>query len=192
MLKSVCKLLDEADFVIAHNGARFDLPKIKGYALMAGVPIPSPYRVIDTCLIARREFGFESNSLEYLAKILDCTEKDSHKKFPGFELWLECLRNNPEAWEELKDYNIQDVDTLEEVYLKIRPYSSTHPNVNTGDDLTEIHCPKCGSDDSERRGFYNTNVGKFQRYRCKSCGGWHRSRYTENSIEVRKALTTSA
>lgn len=186
-------LLDMADFVVAHNGARFDLPKIKGRGLVGGLTPPAPYKIIDTCQIARREFGFESNSLEYLCEILDLPRKLSHKKFPGFELWLQCLKQNDEAWEEMREYNIHDVECLEALYEKIKSYDSRHPNVAVlADNPNGISCPKCGSEDSHRRGFYYTNVGKYQRYRCNSCGGWHRTRYTENATEVRKALTTNA
>ena len=35
-------------------------------------------------------------------------------------------------------------------------------------------CPKCGSQHVNKRGFAETNVGKFQRYRCDDCGSWSR------------------
>lgn len=192
VLRGLNALLDEADITVAHNGDRFDMPKIRGRSLVAGIPLPSPYKTVDTCLAARKQFGFESNSLKYLAKVLGCCEKDEHKKFPGFRLWEECLKGNKEAWKEMKKYNIQDIYTLEELYLKIRPYIVNHPNVSVFKDGVEVSCPKCGSDDSQKRGHYYTNVGKYQRFRCNSCGGWHRSRYTENTPDVRKALTTNA
>lgn len=192
LLEPLFGLLDEADIIIAHNGNKFDLPKIKGRGLVHGMTPPSPYKTVDTCLTARRQFGFSANSLEYLCDILDCSKKLSHKKFPGFELWLECLRQNDEAWEEMKEYNIHDVISLEELYYKMLPYIENHPNVAVLKEGDVISCPKCGSEDNHRRGYYTTNVGKYQRFRCNSCGGWHRSRFTEYPKDKRHALTTHA
>lgn len=193
MLKEMNKFLDKADVVIGHNVSGFDMPKIRGRSLVHGLTPASPYKEIDTWRIAKREFGFDSNSLEYLAKVFNLTPKKSHKKFPGFKLWVEVLANNPEAWQEMEDYNIQDVDTLEELYLKLRGYDRKHPNMAVFEEEgNAILCPKCGADASKPRGFYYTNVGKYQRYRCSSCGGWHRSRYTILDADAKKLLTVNA
>jgi len=181
VLRKLLAVLDSADIVVAHNGAKFDLPTIQGRALVVGLKPPSPYKIVDTLLVARYEFNFPANNLEYLAILLECAPKLAHKKFPGFELWSECLKGNAEAWAEMKTYNIQDVKTLEEVYLKMLPYMRRHPSVsiNTSEDDTSISCPKCGSHHIQRRGFTYTNTGKYQRFICGSCGGWARTRYTE-------------
>ena len=173
------RLLDEADIVIAHNGDKFDLPQIRARALVHNIPPPSPVKLIDTYKVVKKEFDFPSNSLEYVSNILDVkVKKGGHKKFPGFELWLECLRKNEEAWAELKEYNIQDVQALEEVYLKLRPWITNHPNVSVYDNTTDPSCPKCGSYRIQWRGYSYTSTGQFRRYQCNDCGGWARTRYT--------------
>lgn len=181
--------LDSCDYVIAHNGRKFDMPIIKARAIINGISPPSPYKVIDTLEIARKEFFFTRNTLENLAIQLKCSnEKFKDRKFNGFKLWKECLDGNDEAWAEMKEYNIMDVEVLEEVYLKLRPWDSKHPNINVDDDIVDIRCPKCGSSDLYRRGSYTTNIGKYQRYQCNDCYGWSSSRYIENSVEKRKSL----
>lgn len=184
IVKSLFKLLDEADIVVAHNGDRFDLPTILGRGLVAGFTPPSPYHTIDTCRIARRRFRFNTNSLANLAEELNlASKKSSHAKFPGFELWLECLRNNDEAWEEMKKYNIEDVIVLEELYLQFLPYIDNHPNVVQHVHDDEIHCPKCGSTNIQFRGYYYTKMGLcYRRFVCKDCGGWGRLRYAEKDL----------
>lgn len=180
IIEAMCGYLDRADIVVAHNGERFDSPQVIGRALVHGLSPPSPYKMVDTCKVARKEFGFPSNSLAYIAKVLGCDEKSDHKKFPGFKLWLECLKGNDEAWEEMAAYNIQDVETLEEVYLRMRPYIKNHPNVGVFSEEAEAPtCNKCGSTHLHRRGYAYTNVGKYPRYQCQDCGGWSRGRYTE-------------
>lgn len=182
---SLCNLLDSADIVVAHNGEGFDVPTILGRAVVHGIRPPSPFHIVDTLKVARREFRFVQNNLAALAKELGVDEKDEHKKFPGFELWLECLRNNEEAWEEMREYNIQDVLTLEEIYLRLRPYMRNHPNVvqfNGGD---KLRCPKCGSDHIQYRGWYFTKMGlAYRKFQCQDCGGWGRERFSAKDIIV--------
>jgi len=189
IIRSLVNLFDEADIVVAHNGDRFDFPQVSARALVHDINPPSPYKTVDTCKVAKKHFSFPSNSLEYLAKVLKCDEKDSHKKFPGFELWLECLRGNNEAWEEMKAYNIQDVITLEEIYLKMRPWINNHPNVAIFDEEKEVcKCPKCSSENLQWRGYAYTQVGKFHRFQCQDCGGWGRTRYSEHTRDENKVI----
>lgn len=192
IVNSLVSLFDAADIVVAHNGGRFDFPQVMGRALVHGIKPPSPYKIVDTLKVAKAEFGFPSNSLEYLAMVLDCSKKESHKNFPGFELWLECLRGNEAAWAEMKHYNIQDVITLEEIYLKMLPFMRHHPNVGVFGQQEEPVCPKCGSVHLHWRGYSFTNVGKYHRFQCQDCGGWGRTRYSLKTKEQSKAIVTNA
>lgn len=177
LVKELFNLLDEADIVVAHNGKKFDIPMIIGRGVVHQYKPPSPFFVVDTCVVARQELRLVSNSLANLCEELNLPLKQDHEKFPGFELWLECLRGNDEAWEEMKDYNVADIVSLEALYLRLLPYMKHHPNVSTFIEGEVVECPKCSSKDNEKRGTYRTKSGlTYQRFRCKSCGGWHRSR----------------
>lgn len=184
--------LDQADFVVAHNGNKFDIPRIKARSISLGLKPVSPYRIIDTYTIASREFGFQKNSLEHLCIELGIAEKDSHKEFPGFLLWREIMFNNPAAWEEMQKYNIADVVSLEQLYISFRPWMKNHPVIAKDFEEDIVTCPRCGSKDNVRRGYAYTNVGKYRRYKCKSCGGWHKERYSERTKEENKRITVSA
>lgn len=178
LLPGLWKLLDEADFVVAHNGKKFDVRKINARFIMAGMPPPSPYRVIDTLLGARRAAAFTSNKLMYLTDKLTETKKRKHGKFPGFALWVEYLKGNPQAQREMKLYNIADVRSLEELYIVLRPWIIGHPNIGTyvKPEPGQHVCPKCGSTHVEKRGTYHTQVNQYQRFRCLDCNGWSRGR----------------
>lgn len=191
MLNRIWKWLDEADFVIGHNFRSFDRAKINAAFIKAGMQPPSPYRVIDTLHIAKKEFRFTSNKLEHIAKALGVTEKSAHGKFAGHQLWVETLKGNPEAWDEMGAYCRQDVLVTEGVYLKLRPWDTLHPNVNTQTESEEIACPHCGSENIRKNGQRYTNTGEYTRYRCNDCGASSRSRYTENTIGKRKSLLTA-
>lgn len=189
----VIDYLDKADYVIAHNGESFDIPYIKYRAVVHGIKPPSPFKIIDTLRIARKEFLFSRNTLANLAKELGVSEKEEHAEFAGFKLWAECLKDNPKAWKVMRHYNIQDVITLEQVYLQLRPWAKEHPNVTVEqEDTSGFRCPKCGSIHIQLRGYSFTNSSKYHKYVCKDCGGWSRTRYTTNSIEQRRLLLRSA
>ncbi len=188
LLGFIWDILDEADIVIAQNGKAFDIKKINARMAMAGLPPYSPVRIIDTMLEAKRHFAFTSNKLAWLSKYLTPSKKSEHKAFPGFELWKQCLLDNPKAWAEMRKYNIQDVISTEELYLKLRPWIKGHPNVAAYMDDEETRCPKCASTRLHKRGLDRTHAGAYQRWQCQDCGGWCRSRGNELSTTKRKTL----
>ena len=187
----ILKLVDEADIIIGHNAKRFDMKKINAYAILNGLTPPSPYRVIDTMSIAKKEFSFERNTLEYLSNALCTSTKSSHKKFNGFELWSECMKGNEEAWDEMKRYNIQDILVTEELYLKLRPWSKGHPNITTGSMSESKRCPTCGSLDLQPSGYSTTNTSQFKRYKCDNCGSYSRGRSNILTTPVKANLLVS-
>ena len=191
LMKALHKELDEADIVVTQNGIRFDHRKINARFIALGMQPPSPFKMVDTKVEASKVAMFTSNKLEWLAQALTDERKLSHGRFPGFALWTECLKGNPEAWAEMREYNPQDVIATEQVYLKLRPYIVGHPNVNVYDEDETTRCPKCGSDHLNQRGYVTTQVGQYARFRCMECGGWSRSRYTTNTLAKRKSLLTN-
>lgn len=187
LLQHTWQMLDEADIVVGQNAKKFDIKKLNARFLQAGMPPYSPIRVIDTMLAAKRYFAMTSNKLAFLSQKLTESEKSSHKKFPGFELWSECLKDNSDAWKEMKLYNIQDVVATEELYLKLRPWMTDHPNL--GVYTAEAHsCPNCSSTQVQKRGTAVTNVGIYTRYHCQTCGAWSRGRTMINTKEHRAGM----
>ena len=176
IVKTLFDLFDEADVVVAHNGDRFDIPRVTGRGIVHGYKPPSPYHSVDTLKVARKKFGFLSNSLADLCVELGLPLKGDHKKFSGFNLWVQCLKQNDDAWDEMKEYNVQDILSLEALYLRLLPYISNHPNVGK----SEVSCPSCGSLDVVKRGIYKPKSGLvYQRYCCNSCGSWSKSKSSE-------------
>ena len=192
LLVGLHALLSEVDIVIAQNGKAFDMKKINARFIEKGLPALSPIKVIDTMLIAKDVAKFTSNKLEWLSKHLTDTPKYDHGKFPGMELWTECLKGNKAAWREMKKYNCIDVPATEELYLKLRPYMQNHPNVAAYYDDEKMRCPRCASTHlvaQDKPAL--TQTGQYTRYQCGDCGGFARSRYTQNSKAKRLSLLTS-
>lgn len=183
--------LADCDMIIAQNGKAFDLKKINARLIEQGLAPVAPIKVIDTMLIAKDVAKFTSNRLEWLSKHLTDTPKYAHNKFPGMELWSECLKGNRKAWREMKKYNCIDVPATEELYLKLRPYMQGHPNVAAYYDDDKIRCPRCGSTHVTNVGQAYTQTGEYTRYQCGDCGGFARSRYTQNSKAKRLSLLSN-
>lgn len=180
--------LTDCDIVIAQNGVAFDLKKINARFIEHGLPPVPPIKCIDTMLVAKQVAKFTSNKLEWLSKHLTDVPKYDHAKFPGMELWKECLNGNPKAWKEMKKYNCIDVPATEELYLKLRPYMIGHPNVAAYYDDDKTRCPRCGGTHLESVGQAYTQTGEYTRYRCGDCFGFARSRYTQNTKAKRLSL----
>lgn len=192
LLKQIWKLLDEADWVVAQNGTSFDVKKINARLIEHGFGPYSPIRVIDTLSAAKRHFGFTSNKLAWMTEHLTDHPKSKHKEFPGFELWVECLKDNAKAWREMKKYNIQDILGTEKLYLRLRSWIAQHPNIGTYM-AAGIHvCPKCGSKEVQKRGEQVTQAGRYQRYQCNDCGGWSRGRDMLLSLAKRRKILASS
>lgn len=170
-------LFDEADIVIAHNGDKFDQKKSKARFLYHNLIPPSPYRSIDTLKVAKKEFALTSNRLDDIAKFLGLDGKLEHEGF--MKMWDGIKAHNPKTQANMKKYNLQDVNLLEQVYLRLRPYTSNHPNLTVI--AEEQGCPKCLSNNIYKRGFVFTNTGQYQRYQCKECGGWFQDRCMDKS-----------
>lgn len=190
ILQVLWNLLDECDIILTQNGKKFDAKKINARFILNGMKPPSNYKVLDTYLIAKKHFGFTSNKLEYMTdKLCKKFKKSKHKKFSGFELWKECLKGNKEAWKEMEQYNVYDILSLEELFHKLYPWDNGI-DFNVYRDAKDFSC-NCGSKKFQKRGFSYTKQGKFQRYICKNCYGWSKSKTNLIPIAVRKNLKTT-
>lgn len=182
LMEMLFDLLNEATIVVAHNGRKFDVKKINARLILNGLPKPSHYRVVDTLEIAKRQFAMTSNKLEYLTDKLCQTKKSKHGKFAGYTLWAECLKDNLEAWQEMKDYNKLDVLSLEELYSVLSSWDDKLPNYDVYvDDVLDMSV-------WEKDGFYYSNLGKYQIYRNRVTGVQRRSRINLLSKEKRQSL----
>lgn len=194
LLRALHTVLMSCDMIIAQNGKRFDLPQIKGRMAINGMqPLP-PIKVIDTLLHNKNEFAFSANSLAHLSPKFTTEAKTEHANFPGFHLWLECMEDNPEAWDECETYNITDITSLEEMYTKLRGWYQGHHNYGpyvfpNGEPGMDVHvCPNCGSEAVRKRGARKTQVGIYTRYQCGGCGAWSRSRLQSVSSKERSHI----
>lgn len=184
ILKYVWRLLDQADYVVAHNGAKFDIPVLNARFIQHGMQPPSAYKVIDTLHVARRAFKFSSNRLDDLGQALGVGQK---LDTGGFGLWKSVVINQDrKAFDKMVDYCAQDVELLEKVYLALRPWDNKHPSTAILTELDKPICNVCGSEHVVKWGSYATNTQKYQKYRCQTCGHSMRSRKADKLTKQQK------
>lgn len=164
------RLLDEADYVIAHNGKAFDTAKINTRFFEYGMKPPSPYKVIDTLLVARGKLAFNSNKLNDLCKDAGLGEKVKHV---GFPLWLACHLGVMTAWKRMKRYNLKDIVLLRRWFKKALPWIEGMA-VATGPG----QCPNCGSKRMLDAGTIRYKTTEYFQYRCGKCGKYARATTT--------------
>jgi len=174
IVESLAELVRKADLIIAHNGDRFDLPVLNTRLLDLRLPPLPPVRTIDTLKIAKRDFKFVYNRLDYLAEFLGLDQKHSM----DFEDWLAAIKGDQTAISKMRKYCKHDIEVLENVWNELRPYAKRLPRMVEADHEMHKACPHCGAgiDKLIPEGWHRTNASNFARYKCGECGKRSRSR----------------
>lgn len=190
IVKEMKELIDQADVVIAHNAVKFDMPTIATRMLYHGMTPFAPHKVVDTLKIAKQQFRFPSNSLDAIAAYLGLEEQKM--KHSGFGLWKRVMQMDEEAWNEMEEYNIQDILVLEKVYEKLRSWDKFAPNMALYKKGNGASCVVCASDKLEKVDkLSHTTLSSFHTLRCKECGKVMRTRQNVRSKEQMQNTLTN-
>lgn len=187
IMKGLWKAFEDCDVAIAHNAKKFDIKRMNTRFIMNGLKPPTPYQVIDTLEVARKWFAFSLNRLNYLGFLM----KNHEKLATDFNLWKKCDQGDKESLGYMMEYNHQDVYLLEEVYLELRPWIKSHPNIAIMSEMEGECCVSCGSENIVQKGEYTTPAGVFNSYRCSDCGSISRGRKSQLTLKQKKSLLTS-
>jgi len=187
IMKNLWNLIDEADIIIGHNVANFDLRKSNARFIKHGLFPPMSYQIIDTLKIAKKNFAFSAYTLDYLCNLFNL----SRKLETNYKLWKDCLRGDKTALKNMNTYNIQDVLSTEELYLVLRPWIKSHPNLGLYGDFIGNVCPNCRGTNFQMKGYYYTPAGRFESGRCNDCGAIFRLGQSDLEKEERKDLFRS-
>jgi len=165
MLERVHALLSEADAVMGFNHVSFDMPRLQGEFLLAGMLPPPPPTNIDLYKTTRK-MGFISNKLDFVAPLLGIGGKVKHE---GLEMWIAVMNGCPKAQAKMSRYCAQDVRLLGDLYACVKPYITTHPHMA---DTKRDACGACGSTRMQSRGIARTKASYRTRFQCQACGSW--------------------
>lgn len=169
LTKALYELWEHAAWAMAYNGDRFDLKMARTFFIRHGL-IPKKMRSIDPIKMVKKEFKFSSNSMKNVAHELGVAPK---MEVALGDLTKQIIKHDDrKAWKLFKEYNIQDVDTLYEIWLKVRPYATTHINMAMYADDYDA-CPRCGLRTMKRYKYQydRTNAQTYRVYYCQLKAG---------------------
>lgn len=161
-------MMNEADALLTYNGDSFDQKVFNTELMKRRLPPAAPSKSIDMYKVVKQRFRLFHSRMDTVAAALGIEGKTDTG---GFELWKGVMEGDPKARKKMEKYNRQDIKVLEDIYNILRGWIKNHP-VQEGSET----CPNCGGTKFQRRGTYKTKVNVYQRYQCKDCGSWHRSR----------------
>ncbi len=172
ILQEVWKLMELAQVVITHNGKRFDMRKLNARFWKNKMTRPSSYKMVDTLVEAKKIFGLTYNSVAAIAKFIGAEEKLD----TAFPLWIACDLGDAESLQYMREYNEQDVETQEEIYMEMRGWMEGHPDLRVYSKHEDV-CPVCLQGNYEEIGTYVAKKKSYPEYRCSDCGSvWHGSK----------------
>lgn len=181
IVTELAALVAQADIVCAHNGDRFDIPRLNARLTIHGLePLP-PVESVDTLKLAKKSLGLAHYNLDSLARVLGLGSKIK----TDFDLWRDVMAGNEVAMQRMVRYCRNDVVLLEKVFDRLRPYVKGLRRLVDGEGS---FCPFCGSRDFERRGERRTNAGNQQRFHClnRECGRYfHHKTSDANKRDMR-------
>ena len=164
MMQEFMAYYNRCDMVIGQNNNSFDNKLCKTRAAKHGLFVNRFVKSFDIYRKAKQVFRLPSFSMAYMAKFFGLTLKQSHE---GIVMWKMIQYGTPdqkaEYLKKMVTYNIGDIVTTEELYMKMRPYLSgvTHIGVAQGEERWT--CPMTGSDNVELYNTIYTEAGTVQR-----------------------------
>lgn len=179
------EVLVEADGLITHYGREgaFDKSFLNTRMEKHGLaPLPQ-IPEMDTQQVLRKKFKLHRNRLKTAAEFFGLTPKIDTG---GWGLWDDLAKKKRVSdCRAMTRYCKQDVETLVELFLRLRPHFRNVPNANLFGEEGE-KCRHCGSynlalHDSKRR----TSTGVKKQYQCRDCNGYSTSGKTIRKADLR-------
>lgn len=167
LLTDFIKLANTADEMVAHNGDRFDIKKIRTRCIFHRIPMFPDYKTLDTLKKAKSGFNFNSNRLDYIAKFLGVGAKLEHE---GFNMWVKCMQGDKEALKAMISYCEMDIVVLEDVFLTMQNYIKHNTHAGVINNNLKYSCPCCGSENTTLVKNNVTAMGTIKRLmECDDC-----------------------
>ena len=164
MVKEFLKSYNKADMLIGQNNDNFDNRWLQARAMKYGFDFNTYLRSFDIMKQNKRLFRVVSYSMDYVSKFLNVTFKQSHE---GIKMWDMIEDGTEEQQKEylqkMIDYNIGDIVTTEEIYLKNRKYYGHKVHFGVLNGQEKFTCPNCGSYDVKLYKTTVTPAGTVQR-----------------------------
>lgn len=181
MIQAAWDMLNECDILVTYNGPSFDVKHLQREFVLAGMTPPSKFANVDLLKVARGQFKFPSNKLDYVAQALGLGAKLAHE---GQALWTACLAGDDKAWARMRKYNKQDVVLTEALYDRLGAWIKNHPHMGLFLDQSRC-CFRCGSTALTTNGLTRSASTTFVSFTCDQCGAQSRSTTRKSGVVVR-------
>ena len=164
MMQEFMAYYNRCDMVIGQNNNSFDNKLVATRAAKHGLFVNRFVKSFDIYRKAKTMFRLPSFSMAYMAKFFGLTLKQSHE---GITMWQKIQygtdAEKKEYLQKMVDYNVGDIVTTEELYMKMRPYFSTVTHIGVAQDKPKWSCPVTGSENVELYNTLITEAGTVQR-----------------------------
>ncbi len=179
LLMKFSKEFNKADIVIGHNGDNFDIKWLKTRTAIHGLDPLLNVASIDTLKLARSNFNYNSNKLDYLSQIMG----EGAKLSTGYNLWKQVMAGNKTALTTMVKYCNNDVILLRKIFVKLLPYVKKLPvnmalfNNTKEETKTDKVCTSCAMKNTltVHRGYMHTISNTYRRLECTNCHHTQRS-----------------
>lgn len=145
LMKVFLEEYNKADLVVGVNNNNFDNRWVNARAMKHGLYVNMFVKSLDLQKQMKRIARLPSYALKYMCKFFNVTMKLGHD---GILMWEMVQYGTPaqqkEYLKKMEVYNVGDIISTEEVYLKMIPYlrHTTHLGVAEGN--KKYSCPTCG------------------------------------------------
>ena len=163
LIEKFLEVYNSADLVVGFNNKNFDDRWINARAMKYNLFVNVYVKSFDIIKQCKRLFRLPSYAMSYIAKFMGVTLKQNHE---GIIMWDMIEDGTPEQQieylEKMIQYNMGDIVTTEELFLKLRKYMghAIHLGVFNGNE--KYTCPSCSSDNVELFKLTYTTAGTSQ------------------------------
>lgn len=164
LMREFLKEYNKADLIVGQNNDRFDNRWINARAMKYGFDVNVFVRSLDIMKESKRLFRMLGYSMDYMTKFADVTHKRSTE---GIKMWDMIQDGTPEQkaeyMQKMVDYNIGDIISTEDMYLRFRKYMGHKIHFGVMNGGEKYTCPNCGGSDIQLNKTTVTPAGTVQR-----------------------------
>lgn len=168
LLRKFSQEYSKADLIVGQNSEWFDVPWLRSRIIRHRLPPLPDILHDDTYKQTQKSVRYISHKLEDVGDFLGYGKKADHGN--GMDWWIQIAYGNKKILKEMVRYCDEDVEKLRKIYKHQLPYVKSKLNMAAFQEDICCTSPTCGSKDIIKDGYRRTLVGKFQRYRCNTCG----------------------
>ena len=171
LLEIFSEVIKQADYIVAHNGDKFDWLMIKERIMFHRLqPLPE-IPSFDTKKLFAQNSNLPSNKLNYASVFMGNGRKMEHAD----NLFSKCKAGDENAWRINKKYNKRDVDVMYDDFKDIMPYVKLSSKQTVFSSGVQCKNPLCLSYQVAKSKRSRVKNGWKIQYQCNKCGRYFTS-----------------